>query len=119
MYHLDTINPKKYNEITRFGNLEKVILGIKEATNNGIKIKINTVAIKNFNENELEDLIYWSDKNKIDITFIEVMPMEETDEARHLQFAPLDKIYKSLNNKFNFFKINQNTGGPAVYYSSC
>ena len=61
---IDTINPKKYNEITRFGNLEKVILGIKEAIKNNIKIKINTVAIKDFNENELEDLIIWAIKIK-------------------------------------------------------
>ena len=56
-------------------------------------------------------------KNKIDITFIEVMPMEETDTGRHLQFAPLDKIYQKLNDKFKFQKLDQNTGGPAVYYS--
>lgn len=115
---IDTINPKKYNEITRFGNLEKVIAGIKEAIKYNIKIKINTVAIKDFNENEFEGLINWADKNKIDITFIEVMPMEETDKSRHLQFAPLDKIYQKLDEKFKFYKIDQNTGGPAIYYSS-
>ena len=114
---LDTINPKKYNEITRFGNLEKVILGIKAAIRNNIKIKINTVVIKNFNEDELVDLIIWTNKNKIDITFIEVMPMDETDTSRHLQFVPLDKIYQKINKIFNFQKLNQNTGGPAVYYS--
>jgi len=114
---IDTIDPKKYNEITRFGNIEKVISGIKEAIKNNIKIKINTVAIKDFNEDELKELVIWADKNKIDITFIEVMPMEETDTDRHLQFAPLDKIYERLNKKFNFQKLNQNTGGPAVYYS--
>ena len=115
---IDTINFKKYNEITRFGNLDKVISGIKEAIKYNIKIKINTVAIKNFNENELETLINWTDKNKMDITFIEVMPMEETEQSRHLQFLPLDKVYKKLNDKFKFYKINQNTGGPAVYYKS-
>ena len=114
---IDTINPKKYNEITRFGNLEKVISGIKEAAKNNIKVKINTVAIKDFNENELEELIFWTDKLKIDITFIEVMPMAETDIGRYLQYAPLDKIYDKLNIKFNFKKLDKNTGGPAVYYS--
>mgnify|MGYP000100067603 FL=1 len=57
------------------------------------KIKINTVAIKDFNENELVELINWADKLKIDITFIEVMPMEETDTGRHLQFVSLKKIH--------------------------
>ena len=114
---IDTINPKKYNEITKFGNLEKVIFGIKEAIKNDIKIKINTVAIKDFNENELVELINWADKLKIDITFIEVMPMEETDTGRHLQFVSLKKIHKKLDEKFNFQKIEYNTGGPAIYYS--
>ena len=114
---LDTINPKKYNEITRFGNLKKVIAGIKEAIKKNIKIKINTVAIKDFNENELAELIIWANKLKIDITFIEVMPMEETDTSRHLQFISLDKIYKELDEKFNFQKTDHKTGGPAIYYS--
>lgn len=115
---LDTINAKKYNTITRFGNLDKVIDGIKEAKDNNISIKINTVAIKNFNEDELEELIQWANEQLIDITFIEVMPMEETDTSRHLQFAPLNEIFNNLNNKFNFNKIDKNTGGPAIYYTS-
>jgi cyclic pyranopterin phosphate synthase len=115
---LDTINPKKYNTITRFGNLDKVIDGIIEAKKNDISIKINTVAIKNFNEDELVELIEWANKLLIDITFIEVMPMAETDTSRHLQFAPLDEVFNNLTNKFNFNKINKNTGGPAVYYVS-
>ena len=115
---LDTINSKKYNTITRFGNLNKVIDGIKEAKDNNISIKINTVAIKNFNEDELEELIQWANEQLIDITFIEVMPMEETDTSRYLQFAPLDEIFNNLNNKFNFNKTDKNTGGPAVYYAS-
>ena len=114
---LDTIDSKKYNKITRFGNLDTVILGIKEAIKNKIKVKINTVAIKNFNENELEKIILWADQLNIDITFIEVMPMEETDISRDMQFAPLDKIYENLNKKFNFTKNNHKTGGPAIYYS--
>ena len=115
---MDTVNPTKYNEITRFGDLKKVINGIKAALKNNIKVKINTVAMKNFNENELEELIFWADSLKVDITFIEVMPMEETDISRYMQFAPLDKIYKDLDKKFNFCKNDQNTGGPAKYFTS-
>jgi len=115
---LDTINQKKYKEITRFGNLEKVIKGIEEAKKNSIDIKINTVVIKNFNEDELEKLIIWANQLKIGITFIEVMPMEETETSRYLQFTPLDKIYKYLDKKFNFVKTEKNTGGPSTYYTS-
>ena len=90
---LDTINPKKYNKITRFGDLEKVIKGIEEALKNNIQVKINTVVFKNFNENELIDLIEWADSKGVDLTFIEVMPMEDTDISRDLQFVPLDSIF--------------------------
>ena len=67
---LDTINPEKYNKITRFGNIEKVFDGINEALDNNIKIKINTVVIKDFNENEIEELINWTSNKNIDLTFI-------------------------------------------------
>jgi len=115
---LDTINHIKYKKITRFGNLDKVILGIKEAKKNNITVKINTVVLKNFNEDELEKLIYWTNKLEIDITFIEVMPMADTDTNRYLQFSPLNKIYDKLDKNFNFIKTNKNTGGPATYYIS-
>ncbi len=115
---LDTLCSKKYNQITRFGNLDKVLQGIDEAKKNDIKIKINTVAIKDFNENEFVTLIKWSNKEKIDLTFIEVMPMETTDVERHLQFLSLQNVFKKLDKHFKFNKIEKNTGGPAVYYRS-
>ena len=115
---LDTIDFKKYKEITRFGNLDKVISGIKKALQNDLKLKINTVALKDINENELENLIIWANQMNIDITFIEVMPMDETDISGEFQFIPLDKVFEKLNKKFNFVKTNKNTGGPAIYYSS-
>ena len=115
---LDTINENKYKQITKFGNLNKVIAGIKAAIKNGIEIKLNVVAIKNFNENELESLIEWANKIKVNITFIEVMPMEETDVKRHLQFLPLNQVYEKLNLKYKFYRIEKNTGGPSVYYRS-
>ena len=115
---LDTINENKYKQITKFGNLNKVIAGIKAAIKNGIEIKLNVVAIKNFNENELESLIEWANKMKVNITFIEVMPMEETDIKRHLQFLPLSQVYEKLNLKYKFYRIEKNTGGPSVYYRS-
>ncbi len=115
---LDTVNEKKYNQITRFGNLSKVINGIENAIKNNIKVKINTVAIKKFNENELINLIEWTNSKKIDITFIEVMPMEETDTPRYLQFIPLDKVFNKLNKIYNFNLSTHKTGGPAKYYES-
>ena len=115
---LDTIDKDKYNKITRFGKLENVLDGINEAKKNKIKIKINTVVFKNFNELELEKIIEWSNSNDLDLTFIEVMPMEETDTPRDLQFVPMNEIFKKLNLIYNFIKTNDNTGGPAQYYKS-
>ena len=85
---------------------------------NGIKIKINVVAIKDFNEKELHTMIEWANQIQVDLTFIEVMPMSQTDSERHLQFLPLDKVYEKLDFIYNFYKIDKNTGGPSVYYRS-
>ena len=115
---LDTLIPDKYRIITRNGNLKKILKGIDIAKKYNLKIKINTVAMKNFNEDEFENIINWGDVNNIDVTFIEVMPMNETEMGRHLQFIPLNKVFDKLNKEYNFFKINKNTGGPSQYFNS-
>jgi len=115
---LDTMNPDKYKKITRFGDLEQVINGIEEAIKYEIKIKINTVVFKNFNENELIDLIEWTNSKDMDLSFIEIMPMEDTDIPRDLQFVSLDTIFKKLNKRYNFYNSSHNTGGPSRYYES-
>ena len=115
---LDTLNPDKYRKITRYGDINKVFHGIKIAQKYDIKIKINTVAIKNFNEDEFQDIVMWCNNNNIDISFIEVMPMSETESPRHLQFLPLNEVFDELDNIFHLFKIDTNTGGPSQYYNS-
>ena len=115
---LDTINSDKYNKITRFGDIKKVFEGIDEALKNNIKIKINTVVIKDFNEDEIEKLINWTNNKKLDLTFIEVMPMEETDISRDYQFVSLTETFDKLNTKYKFIKSDYKTGGPARYYTS-
>ena len=93
---LDTIVKEKYKEITRFGNLDNVFEGIDAALENNIKVKINTVVFKNFNEDQMTNLINWANSKLLDLTFIEVMPMSDTDMPRHMQFVSLDKIYDCL-----------------------
>ena len=115
---LDTIIEKKFREITRFGNLQNTLDGIEEAIKNGIKVKINTVVFKNFNEDQTTNLINWANSKLLDLTFIEVMPMSDTDMPRHMQFVSLDKIFKELNNSFNFNKSDYKTGGPSNYFIS-
>tara|TARA_Y100000590_G_scaffold450654_1_gene590669 strand:- start:3415 stop:4407 length:993 start_codon:yes stop_codon:yes gene_type:complete len=115
---LDTLNPEKYKQITRNGDINKILEGIESAQENDLKIKINTVAIKNFNEDEFEKIIFWSNKKNIDVSFIEIMPMNETEYSRHLQFVPLNDVFSKLNKRFKFFKTTKNTGGPSLYYNS-
>ena len=115
---LDTLNQKKYKKITIHGNLSNVIKGIEIAQQNNIKIKINTVAIKNFNEDEFENIINWCNDNNMDLSFIEVMPMNETNMPRHLQFLSLNEVFKKLNKVFDLYKIEKNSGGPSRYYNS-
>ena len=115
---LDTIIEKKFREITRFGNLQNTLDGIEEAIKNGIKVKINTVVFKNFNEDQTTNLINWANSKLLDLTFIEVMPMSDTDLPRHMQFVSLDKIFNELNYTLNFNQSDYKTGGPSNYYVS-
>jgi len=115
---LDTIIKEKYKEITRFGSLDNVLDGIEEAVKNNIKVKINTVVFKNFNEDQMTNLINWANDRLLDLTFIEVMPMSDTDMPRHMQFVSLDKIFKELNNIYNFHQSDYRTSGPSNYYIS-
>ena len=113
---LDTLNPDKFKSITRWGDFHKVINGIMEAKRFGIKIKINTVALKGFNEEELFDLLTWCNINEFDITFIEVMPMGDIgNENRISQFWSLKNLRKKLEEKYNLVDIPERTGGPAHY----
>ena len=115
---LDTIVKEKYKEITRFGNLDNVFEGIDEALKNNIKVKINTVVFKNFNDHQMTNLINWANSKLLDLTFIEVMPMSDTDMPRHMQFVSLDKIFKELNDIYKFNQSDYQTGGPSNYYTS-
>ena len=114
---LDTIVKEKYKEITRFGNLDNVFEGIDAALKNNIKVKINTVVFKNFNEDQMTNLINWANSKLLDLTFIEVMPMSDTDMPRHMQFVSLDKIYEELDSIYKFNQSDYRTGGPSNYLS--
>ncbi len=113
---LDTLDTKKYMKITRGGNLEQVLEGLRIAKKIGLKIKINTVALNKININEINKLILWCLKKNFDITFIEVMPMDMDNNTRFKQYYPLDKIKKMLEKNFQLKSSNINTGGPAKYF---
>ena len=113
---LDTLVPEKFAEITRWGRLQQVLEGIKAATAAGLKVKINTVALKGFNEDELFPLLDWCASQQHDLTFIEVMPMGEMGEEMRLdQYWPLKDLRARLAERFTLTDLTDRTGGPARY----
>jgi cyclic pyranopterin phosphate synthase len=113
---LDTLNEEKFSQITRWGRLVQVLIGIDAALAAGIKIKINTVALKDFNEDELEEIVKWCANRKMDLTFIEVMPMGDIgNENRLNQYWPLSDLRKRLTKTWTLKDTDEQTGGPARY----
>jgi cyclic pyranopterin phosphate synthase len=113
---LDTLNEQKFSTITRWGRLSQVLKGIDAALAAGIKIKINTVALKDFNEDELEEIVQWCANRKMDLTFIEVMPMGDIgNENRLNQYWPLSDLRKKLSETWTLNDTDEQTGGPARY----
>ena len=113
---LDTLDEKKFKDITRLGNLKDVLLGIEAAKDANLKIKINCVALKNINDDEIDDFINWCIKNHFDLTFIETMPMGDIGNEKRLDhFLPLDALKKKISSKFELEDISFSSGGPAKY----
>jgi len=112
---LDTLDPEKFRAITRWGDLGKVLAGIDAAQAAGLKIKINAVALKGVNEDELAGLVTWAHGRGMDITIIEVMPLGDIGEERLAQYLPLSIVRARLSEHFTFEDIDYTTGGPARY----
>ncbi|OOG67442.1 cyclic pyranopterin phosphate synthase [Sinorhizobium sp. A49] len=112
---LDTLDPAKFHQITRWGDLGKVIEGIDAAQAAGIKVKINAVALKGFNDAEIPDLMRWAHGRGMDLTLIETMPMGEIEEDRTDHYMPLSDMRRQLEEQFTLSDIAYKTGGPARY----
>lgn len=113
---LDTLDPHKFQAITRWGRLDKVLGGLQAAKEAGLKVKINTVALKGVNDDEFHRLVGWCGEQGFDLTFIEVMPMGEIgDEARLDQYLPLSLVRAELAKRWTLDEIDYRTGGPARY----
>ena len=112
---LDTLDPKKFKNITRIGSLQDVLLGIEAAQDADLKIKINCVALKNINDDEVDEFINWCVKKDFDLTFIETMPMGEIDFDRNDQFLPLTLVREELERNWTLEETDFRTGGPARY----
>ena len=114
---LDTLDAAKFRAITRWGELDKVLAGIEAARAAGLAVKINTVALKNLNEDEIPSLLRWAHGNGMALTLIEVMPMGEIGAGRIDQYVPLSLVRARLGREFTLTDIDDNTGGPARYVS--
>ena len=112
---LDTLDPDKFRAITRWGDLDKVIAGIDAAQAAGLKVKINAVALKGVNEDELADLVSWAHGRGMDLTIIEVMPLGEIGGDRLDQYLPLSMVRARLAERYSLEDIDYKTGGPARY----
>jgi cyclic pyranopterin phosphate synthase len=112
---LDTLDPDKFRAITRWGELDKVMAGIDAAQAAGLRIKINAVALKGVNEDELADLVRWAHGRGMDLTIIEVMPLGDVGEGRLDQYLPLSIVRARLAEHFTLEDIDYRTGGPARY----
>ncbi|HEX4159114.1 MAG TPA: GTP 3',8-cyclase MoaA [Rhizomicrobium sp.] len=112
---LDTREPEKFCAITRHGDLGKVLAGIDAARDAGLAVKINMVALKGVNEDEIESMLHWAHGHGMDLTLIETMPLGEIDGARVEQYLPLSVVRARLAQRYTLEECDYRTGGPARY----
>ncbi|MCM2475731.1 GTP 3',8-cyclase MoaA [Rhizobium sp. CG5] len=112
---MDTLDPTKFRTITRWGEIDKVLEGIDAAQAAGIHVKINAVALKDFNEQEIPELMRFAHGRGMDLTLIETMPMGEIDEDRTDRYLPLSTVRARLEETFTLTDNGYQTGGPARY----
>ena len=116
---LDSLDPARFSEITRRGNLSKVLEGIDAALSVGLKVKINTVALRYQNMSDIPSMIEWAHARGMDMTLIEVMPLGETGEDRVDQYVPLPMIRDHLEARWTLSEQTQRdaSAGPSRYVS--
>ena len=114
---LDTLKAERFRQITRWGDLARILAGIRAAQARGIKIKLNAVALKGVNEDEIPEMIRFAHGEGMDITLIETMPMGDVEGDRTDHYLPLSLVRERLGEMFHLEDTNHRTGGPARYVS--
>ncbi|WP_137392306.1 GTP 3',8-cyclase MoaA [Rhodoligotrophos defluvii] len=112
---LDTLDPDLFRKITRWGDPDKVMAGIAAARAAGLKVKINMVALRGVNEDEIADMLVWCHGQDMDLTLIETMPLGDIDGDRTDQYLPLSLVRARLRERFTLEDSAHRTGGPARY----
>jgi cyclic pyranopterin phosphate synthase len=113
---LDTLDPDRFARITRWGDIEPVFAGLRAARQAGLAVKINTVALRGENEDELADLLGWCGSQGFDLCLIETMPLGDIDADRADQYLPLSIVRARLRQRFTLDETAYRTGGPARYF---
>jgi cyclic pyranopterin phosphate synthase len=112
---LDTLDRERFTRLARRDSLPQVLEGIQAAREAGLRVKINAVALRGENEDELPDLIAWAHGQGHDVTLIEVMPLGEVEEDRFDHYLPLDRVRRALEQRWTLTPSNARSGGPARY----
>ena len=113
---LDSLDPDRFRHITRHGDLSRVIEGIAAAKAAGLAIKINMVALKDLNQDEIPAMLAWCVEQGHDLSLIETMPLGAIDEDRADRFVPLTAVFDDLSRRFDLIRDPRSTGGPARYW---
>ena len=113
---LDSRDPERFRHITRRGDLGQVLAGIEAAAAAGLKVKINMVALKQINEDEIAPMLRWCGGRGFDLTLIETMPLGEVEEDRTRHYLPLSDVRSALEREFRLIPSLARTGGPARYH---
>ncbi len=114
---LDSLNPDRFAHITRRGNIQPVMDGLAAAQAAGLAVKINMVALKGVNEDEILPMLRWCGDQGFDLTLIETMPLGETGEDRTDHYLPLTEVTKQLREHVELTPIAHRTGGPSRYHA--
>ena len=112
---LDTLDPAKFRQITRWGDLSRVMAGLDAAQAAGLRVKINAVALKGVNDDEIPHLLDWAHGRGMGLTLIEVMPLGEIETQRVDQYLPLSVVRARLMDRYTLEDTPERTGGPARY----
>jgi cyclic pyranopterin phosphate synthase len=113
---LDTLDAAKFKQVTRWGDLGHVMSGLDAAQKAGLKVRINAVALKGFNDLEAVRFVEWAHGRGFDVAYIEVMPLGAVEKARFDQYLPLTELRTRLERRFTLSPSLHATGGPARYF---